>query len=242
MKVGDIVLVRGGWSAILGIGVITGAYRFAPEDKYNYCHRRPVQWLTTQPRPTRGGVGRPYARSPRRRRGSVAVRGERGAPAPSAPMGARPTEGPVATTTNEALNTILHGPPGTGKTWALKERAARLIGVQADEREAVEREWAAAQLRGQVELVTFHPSMSYEEFVEGLRPVLVPARTGSATMSCRGCSRGSPGERSPRRSPWMTCRTTRTPRASPGRRRSGSRRCGRIGRSSSGRTPPASCS
>lgn len=173
MKIGDVVLVRAGWSAILGIGVITGAYHFAPEDKYHYCHRRPVRWLTTQPRPYAGRRRQTLCEIGAAEATNVWLSEASGVPVATAPVGAR-VAARVALDPDEPLNLILHGPPGTGKTWALKERAARLIGVPAGSREEVERAWAAAQERGQVELVTFHPSMSYEEFVEGLRPVLAP--------------------------------------------------------------------
>ncbi len=49
---------------------------------------------------------------------------------------------------------ILYGPPGTGKTY-VAERLARHI---------------TAETRGIVELVQFHPSYSYEDFMEGIRP------------------------------------------------------------------------
>lgn len=56
----------------------------------------------------------------------------------------------------EAINLIFYGPPGCGKTYRLKE-------------ELMPKYRAADGAR--YRLVTFHPSMSYEEFVEGLRPV-----------------------------------------------------------------------
>lgn len=52
-------------------------------------------------------------------------------------------------------NLILQGPPGTGKTWLAKRLAFALIG-QKDDRK--------------IRAVQFHPNLSYEDFVRGLRP------------------------------------------------------------------------
>ena len=71
-------------------------------------------------------------------------------------------------------NIILYGPPGTGKTYSTTERALELIlgkdeKLDSDETKSRFREY---QEKGQIEFVTFHQSYGYEEFVEGLRPVL----------------------------------------------------------------------
>ena len=52
-------------------------------------------------------------------------------------------------------NLILQGPPGTGKTWLAKRLAYALIGEKSDK---------------QVRAVQFHPNLSYEDFVIGMRP------------------------------------------------------------------------
>ncbi len=72
-------------------------------------------------------------------------------------------------------NIILYGPPGTGKTYSTIQRALELLGEgNIDGRESKEFEdlFRKYQEEGQIEFVTFHQSYGYEEFVEGLRPVL----------------------------------------------------------------------
>lgn len=55
-------------------------------------------------------------------------------------------------------NVIYYGPPGTGKTFDLQ---ALLVSEYSD-----------AEYGERYEFVTFHQSFGYEEFVEGLRPVI----------------------------------------------------------------------
>jgi len=73
----------------------------------------------------------------------------------------------------EATNTILYGPPGTGKTYKTIERAVQIIepGFTGDHA-AFKTRFDALRAKGQIEFITFHQSYSYEDFVEGLRPVI----------------------------------------------------------------------
>lgn len=74
------------------------------------------------------------------------------------------------------LNQILYGPPGTGKTYRVVDRALAILDpdfLQAQptraERKARYDELAA---QGRVTFVTFHQSFGYEDFVEGIKPVM----------------------------------------------------------------------
>jgi 5-methylcytosine-specific restriction protein B len=75
------------------------------------------------------------------------------------------------------LNTILYGPPGTGKTYHSTRLALDIIhterGYSASipDRE-VAKEFQALRESDRVEFITFHQSYGYEEFIEGIRPVL----------------------------------------------------------------------
>ena len=76
-------------------------------------------------------------------------------------------------------NTIFYGPPGTGKTFQAFNRALEIINrdpsyrdLAKRSREEIAEEYSRRRKDGQILFVTFHQSYSYEEFVEGIRPVL----------------------------------------------------------------------
>ena len=68
---------------------------------------------------------------------------------------------------------ILQGAPGTGKTYATAEIALRMIGkdIPSDRTELMKM-YQEAVKEGQIAFTTFHQSMDYEEFMEGLKPIV----------------------------------------------------------------------
>jgi|SRR5690606_14797356 len=71
---------------------------------------------------------------------------------------------------------ILYGPPGTGKTYRAIREAVQVIDGAVDPETVTDR-FRQLVLTGRIFPVTFHPSYSYEDFVEGFRPR--PGRDGS---------------------------------------------------------------
>jgi len=67
---------------------------------------------------------------------------------------------PLLSSGSLARNVILYGPPGTGKTYLAKRAATALTG-ESDPGE--DTRW---------QVVQFHPSYAYEDFIQGLRPDL----------------------------------------------------------------------
>jgi 5-methylcytosine-specific restriction protein B len=67
------------------------------------------------------------------------------------------------------LNQILYGPPGTGKTDATVEKALQILDLKTEDR-AENRDIFRSLLNKKIFFVTMHPSYSYEDFVQGIKP------------------------------------------------------------------------
>ncbi len=71
------------------------------------------------------------------------------------------------------LNQILFGAPGTGKTYHTKEMAVEIINGKKEKdrsREEINKEYEQLVEEGQIVFTTFHQSLSYEDFIEGIKP------------------------------------------------------------------------
>lgn len=71
------------------------------------------------------------------------------------------------------LNQILYGPPGTGKTYKTKELAINIIlGKEKRDRKEIISLYEQLQKNHQIVFTSFHQSISYEDFIEGIKPNL----------------------------------------------------------------------
>ena len=66
----------------------------------------------------------------------------------------------------EAKNMILHGAPGTGKTFSIKNTIKNIILKQG------------GNIDKQLVFTQFHPSYSYEDFIDGIKPSGIDEKTG----------------------------------------------------------------
>lgn len=183
MKPGDVVVANNGLSRIVGIGRVTSDY-IPPTDQQNpspvekYKHARRVDWrvtrefelsqeLFTQSTVTRikstvwDQIRAEYqAKYPDLKPVFDQLTG--GQPTPVVPS-VSSTVKKLLAATGRTRNVVLCGPPGTGKTWAVQQFAKRFDPAR-------------------VRFVTFHQSYAYEEFVEGLRPVVVDKQLQYAVL------------------------------------------------------------
>lgn len=79
---------------------------------------------------------------------------------------------------NNALNEILYGAPGTGKTYSTVEHALAIVEKRdldlskktPEERKNIMNKYNEYVNKGQIVFTTFHQNYSYEDFIQGLRP------------------------------------------------------------------------
>ena len=94
-------------------------------------------------------------------------------------------DSPTSNKCKMKLNQILYGPPGTGKTYHLINKSVAII--EGFKEEAIDKYYEERQklkdrfdelliddwdnINGQIGFVTFHQSMAYEDFIEGIKPL-----------------------------------------------------------------------
>lgn len=181
MEPGDVVFVKRGRQHVVGRGTVRSLYRYDRRRK-RHRHLRDVDWESNfwpDGRPVRGD--KPLV--------TKTLLDVTKYPDLVADLEAAVRlEGPIPIPeVDHDRNQILYGPPGTGKTYETLNHALAIIDgvstntIRGDRNSARERRrqlrftapsGLGGHARGQMAMLTFHQNYSYEDFVEGIRPVL----------------------------------------------------------------------
>ena len=162
-KIGDIVLAQDGHT-VLGIGEIIDNYNFLPYE--HFPHQRRVKWFVTRFKP-------PFYSSEANLTSFVKL---------TDPALKETIKNYISNQKkhHEKLremlipkNQILYGPPGTGKTYHTTNLALEICGVDTKDIDRIEakRQFDELSKQGRIVFTTFHQSMSYEDFIEGIKPI-----------------------------------------------------------------------
>lgn len=206
LEPGDLVVANQGTSRVLAVGeVVEPGYVFR-DDREHFKHTVTVKWDTSYAKTIPAQARWAFvtvASIPDDLLETILSTAEEGA---LVPMPGDPTRTPVpppplylriANALERKGQVILYGPPGTGKTYSSERFAAWWLLRKASDREAESilgssERIAKAKHRlatatkdakdvPRLTRVTFHPSYTYEDFIEGFRPT----SSGAEALSLR---------------------------------------------------------
>ncbi|MBL8622250.1 MAG: AAA family ATPase [Myxococcales bacterium] len=195
LEPGDLVIANQGKSRVLAVGeVVDPGYEFRSE-RAKYPHTVKVKWDTSYAQDikpveswgmvTVAPVAPEVYREILERAGQPFVDGLSHDPKASIPVPVEPIFAEISEALERRGQVVLFGPPGTGKTYTARRYAVYRLLTQEGRGDAAavlgdrarflteERRLATAPettSAAQLTTLTFHPSYSYEDFVEGFRP------------------------------------------------------------------------
>ena len=74
-------------------------------------------------------------------------------------------------------NVIFYGPPGTGKTYTTAKRAVEICKTESEKEltdySEIMKRYNELKKKNRIEFITFHQSYGYEEFIEGIKPIVL---------------------------------------------------------------------
>lgn len=175
MQIGDIVIVKKGKRKILGYGEVISEYKY-DNNRIDYSSIRNVKWLKT------GEWNLDFDLVTKTLTNITQYNSE-------ISKGQKYYEYLLSIINNTIknskpmqnipLNQILYGPPGTGKTYNTINKAVELANAdftveeelsEKEKRNAFKEEYKRLVNEGQILFTTFHQSMTYEDFIEGIKP------------------------------------------------------------------------
>ncbi|WP_027066824.1 AAA family ATPase [Maribacter sp. Hel_I_7] len=171
MNIGDVVFVKKGNSKLLGYGIIASDYEF-DFNAQEFKHVRKVNWkkkgiwnaghnLAIKTLTDISNYPSPDSNHSTYHERLMAIINDN-------QISTSKTQ-----TMSYPINSILYGPPGTGKTFNTVNRALEICGESIDglDRKEIKELYDLKVAEGQIIFTTFHQSMSYEDFIEGIKPI-----------------------------------------------------------------------
>ena len=167
LQVGDIVYARNGLSEILGRGVVTSDY-FYDDERNDFYNVRKIRWTHLGCWPA-SALSIPTIIP---KYGQWVEEMEKTITLSESDTTMLNNISRYATLLQQKKNIIIQGAPGTGKTYNTAAIALKTLGVtdiDLTNHKAVMKRYDSL-LGDQIFFTTFHQSLDYEDFVEGLKP------------------------------------------------------------------------
>ena len=175
MNIGDIVIAKQGRNSILGWGVITSDYYYDPSKYSEYPSLRNVKWINAETK-SHDEMGpivlktltniTPYTIYVDKMKKLLGI---------DIDNNNVPADMKQIKLLKQKKQIILQGAPGTGKTYKTAELAVALcdnVDTASMNREDIMERYRELCMEGRIGFTTFHQSMDYEEFVEGIKPII----------------------------------------------------------------------
>jgi 5-methylcytosine-specific restriction protein B len=170
-KINDEVILWNGNNKIFATGRIIGGYQYLKHDIHDqHHHQKQVEWTDTEERDIPdnmlpGGQRPSFVETDKSATALVnwlygkeqiyqETTSDRSTVPPDPKLCREFEDAGYTKLLEDMLQIIFYGPPGTGKTWTAEKFA----------------ECRSQKKKCEIKMVTFHPSYSYEDFVEGFRP------------------------------------------------------------------------
>lgn len=176
IQIGDVVYARIGLSQIVGRGIVTSDYRY-DEDRIDFCNVREIKWTHIGNWPA-SELSMPTIIP---KNGDWVKEMERTITLLKSDKSMLDDIKKYTILLHQKKNLILQGAPGTGKTYNTAAIALSALGIEdvdfADHTAVMKR--YEMLLGKKIFFTTFHQSMDYEDFVEGLKPHILQDENGA---------------------------------------------------------------